>query len=999
MKKLKNALLFAVIGFIISLPVHSKAGQVQDVIDHFLAAASTQLPDPGMASLLSAAPSVIKSSQMKKCEVNMQNIVLELDTHPPADRVAELEDALDRNQAIFNALNGNPESLERYTEFKKKREKERRLKQQKEERAEQEDNLKWQFRHYRTKIEELKEKIDRINSEKRGNLAGIGANLSYLPKAKYGIQQHEAITRASVDRGNQLCTEIKKQLKKIAALRDEIQGGESLVQGRIASAREKAKACESAADVAAVKQAYASAKAGLSIMKQAMDGIEEAWVELAILNKQLEKINENLMAKHDGSAWAVERDEYQLRLDQTKTMIAWLNKLPAEIRDLDSDRKKLKQELGDARKHYEPLFPQSKREFNNLEFDLNALSLPEPVYPQYIYELEGKLIEAEKTGFVTRGQRPDIYSGPPPVVRCHVKDTSLDDYKAADDSFLRALTEVRANEGLAGGCQRKEPKVQQPDTPDAGPDKVADKTEDNNNSGAEADAQKEIYGGLRIAGPTTIYVDKRTAFTAVDAAGRPYPSDDGGFVWKTTMESLMTISRSGNPAGASAFKPGICMILVKYKGMTAWLDVTIKPAQDDSGGEESLFSMEGGETVEDFGDTDPPFSIEEDETVENSGGADSLFSMEGGETVAEIKTDDSGQDISLLGVELGMEQEEQAQAVAQENTSTTANTFEGAAPKLNLKFDDIAPMGSRRNTIVVWRVYQSHWMPHVIIENMAPETILNKKLYLKADINGKDYYFYNYSVLNKAFESSIPYRSIGRTRIKITCPGHPKLGEINIDSNFTSEDFSRGLNESKKFISPQSGNELARRKQAYESALTAPEKKLGDIDESAGKYAELLVQQALSLCNLGRYDEAYQSFGMALEPLARRIDVQYSWEKKPNNQLEVKALAYALMSRANMQLMVFTNKSEYMKIARDALNLLLKYGNQYDLKDEILFHSMHIAENLLTAGCTREEVKPFYDLGIRYMPAEKQERHKKNWEQWNNCYAVFVKGLPTADRR
>ena len=240
MKKLKNALLFAVIGFIISLPVHSKAGQVQDVIDHFLAAASTQLPDPGMASLLSAAPSVIKSSQMKKCEVNMQNIVLELDTHPPADRVAELEDALDRNQAIFNALNGNPESLERYTEFKKKREKERRLKQQKEEKAEQEDSLEWQLNHYRSKIKELKDRIDRIDREKRENLAGIESNLDNLHGVKISIQQYEALTRKHVDKGNQLCTEIKRQSEKMAALRNEVQGGESLVEGRIADALEKA---------------------------------------------------------------------------------------------------------------------------------------------------------------------------------------------------------------------------------------------------------------------------------------------------------------------------------------------------------------------------------------------------------------------------------------------------------------------------------------------------------------------------------------------------------------------------------------------------------------------------------------------------------------------------------------------------------------------------------------------------------------------------------------
>ena len=746
------------------------------------------------------------------------------------------------------------------------------------------------------------------------------------------------------------------------------------------------------------KPGYTSAKQGLAIMKQAMDGIKEARVELAILKKQLDKINESLKSYHDGNAWAAMRDEYQSKLDQTKTMMDRLNNQRAEIKGLGSDRDKLKQELGNARKHYEPLFPKSIKSFNNLEGELNGLSLPEPVYPQYIYKLEGRIIEAEKTGFAARGMRQDINSGPVPVVNCATKETSRNDYEAADESFFRALMAVKANEGLAGGCQKIEPEIQEPDTPAADED-PANEIEERNDPVAGADAQKEIYGGLRIAGPATMYVDKQTAFTAVDAAGRPYPADSSGFVWKTTMEGLMTISRSGNPAGASAFKPGTCMILVKYKGMTAWLDVTIKPAQDDSGGEESLFSMEGGETVEDFGDTDPPFGIEEDETVENSVGADSLFSMEGGETVAEIQTDDRGQGISLLGVELGTDQVAPVPIAAHENTSETTGVTEGAAPKLKLRYDDLSPLGSRNRTIDAWNVYQSYWMPHVIIENMAPEMILNKKLYLKADINGKDYYFYIYSMLDKDFWSMIPYRSIGRTRIKITCPGHPELGEINIEHNFTSEDFSRGLNESKKFISPQNQNDLAKRKQAYESALTAPEKKLLDIDNSAGKYAELLVQQALSLCNLGQYDEGYQRLGMALEPLARRIDVQYSWEKKPNNQLEVKALAYALMSRANMQLMVYNNKNEFIKIAKDALNLLMKYNNQYKLEKEILSHSMQTAENLLTAGGTREEAKPFYDLGIRNMPAEDRERHKKNWESWHNCYAVFVKGLPTADKR
>ena len=651
MNRLKNGLLLTLIGLIVSLPVQSKAGQVQDVIDHFLAAASTQLPDTGMASLLSAAPSAIKSSQMKKCEVNMQDIILELGTYPPADRVAELEDDLDRNQAVFNALNGNPDSLNRYTEFKKKREKERRLKRQKEEKKEQEDSLEWQFSHYRSKIEALKSRIDRLNREEKENLESINSNIEYFRFTKYQLQSWEALITALVDKGKQLCTERRKQLEKIVALRDEIQGGESLVEARIGAALEKTGECKSNTDDAAVKQAFASAKQGLSIMKQALDGIKEARVEQSILKKKLDKINEDLKRNHAGDTWAIKRDEYQSKLEQTKPILAWLNNLPAKVNALDDDRKKLKQKLEDARKHYEPVFPESKKTFKNLKGELNALNLPEPVEPQTLYELEGKLIEAEKTGFVRRGQRPDIYSGPPPVIRCAEKEASRNDYEAADESFFRALIAVKANEVLADGCQKKEPEVQEPDTtedtPDAGAEQDTNEIEDSNDPGAEADAQKEIYGGLRIAGPATMYVDKQVAFTAVDAAGMPYPADSGGFVWQTTMESLMTISPSGNPTGASAFKPGPCSILVKYKGMSAWLDVIIKPKKagtedSDSADDENLFSFEGGETV----------------SGEDSGGKDSLFSMEGGETVAEIKTEDSssGEGISLLGENPGQGQ-------------------------------------------------------------------------------------------------------------------------------------------------------------------------------------------------------------------------------------------------------------------------------------------------------------------------------------------------------
>lgn len=753
------------------------------------------------------------------------------------------------------------------------------------EELEHEDSMEFNLKQYKNKINELKTNHAQILVEGEAAYKKFRSKLEDANFFKDRLKEYEAKIIALVDHGKKFCDEIKNIQKKIIDLYDAVEDGEALITSRLNSAKDRADNCTADEDSVFIKNNYYAAKTAFKIMKAAKDSADKENLELNVKLEQIKKINSEL-SNHDKHAWKKSRDDHGELIQETEQHLGKLEKGIGNFKEFNEKINKLKKEIIDSKDYYAQYFTEAITEYDVLLGEIEKLT---PNYITSIAELDDlyqKHKEAKSALRIPSRANSRILNGPPPLINCISSEKSGEVVEKINEIYYRTFLVLEANQHLQNGCDKKESDTQPPDDPETDTDLGSDETKSNTSTESEASNQIDTSGGLRIAGPSVIYVDNRTAFTATDASGKPYPADSGGFVWKTTMESLMTISSSGNPTGASAFKPGPCMILVKYNGMSAWLDVTIKPKEADTedsnaAGDENLFSFEGGETV----------------SGEDSSGTDSLFSMEGGETVAEIKTEASSPDegISLLGETPDREQGTGlAPADQKVNLSQTKPSKETDGSKISgakLKLRHLSAGNARRFTLTVDRVYFSNWYLHVDIENMTPEMIENKRLHLKASINGHNYYLYNYYTGNKAFSAAIPYKSFGNNKIKVICPGHPELGEIKIDHNLKLEKYSnRGLHKWKEFVSPQSQKLLSQKKRAYKRAVAASKRKLSDIDQSAGEYSKLLVQQALSLCHLGHYDSGYQRLDMALMPLAIRTDIQFSYEKKPNNKLQVNAL-------------------------------------------------------------------------------------------------------------
>ena len=110
-----------------------------------------------------------------------------------------------------------------------------------------------------------------------------------------------------------------------------------------------------------------------------------------------------------------------------------------------------------------------------------------------------------------------------------------------------------------------------------------------------------------IAGYAEVMAGDGVTYTATDRAGKIYT--EGSFVWSVNDRSVVNLGESGNPVSGVAYKAGTFVLMLKYDGATAFLDVRIEEKENSlfgtTGGEDSqtgqgdLFGTTGGETTAD----------------------------------------------------------------------------------------------------------------------------------------------------------------------------------------------------------------------------------------------------------------------------------------------------------------------------------------------------------------------------------------------------------------
>lgn len=599
---MKHTLFF--IGFLLStsLAIAQTNAEIQDYVDGFVSAVSSQSPDPIMATALGATPEVVRIALTLKCKNNIRAISDEMDTTPSVNRVKELDDLHDRNMAVITALTGNPRPLQKFEEYRKKKDLERDKKRKEEEKERKEKLVQDEKDQMSISVGLLQDEVNKLKAlkkqiEERGaynlenietNFASIYDDLEGIKSSYDAVKDYKIITSAFVEKGEHICDKATKLQVKILDLSKALKDGEAIVNSKIIQAKTRAGNCETIKDDVFVKASYQEARDAFGITKKAKDGALKYYVDINIHFEQIKRINASLDTLYtDINREPLEADnKLQERISKLlKPIPQYLEQLELGLEDsknFPDKRQYLKKNIEASKASYnlQP-FPEFEVKFNQLISEVESIkSINYIVDHVVLSNLHDKYNKLQQDALFSPSERElkDYYKIKHHAINCFSIESVKKEMDLIEEVFFSQFLLIKANEHLSAGCVPVATEITQEETTEK--PAIVDSNVDpsiipTDTTSSKPAPEKSVFGGLIIGGPSEITVGKGAQFIALDAAGDPYPNQSG-FTWINTREDLMVLSSNGVSASGKTFRAGFATIILKFDGMTYYKDIEIK---------------------------------------------------------------------------------------------------------------------------------------------------------------------------------------------------------------------------------------------------------------------------------------------------------------------------------------------------------------------------------------------------------------------------------------
>ena len=484
--------------------------------------------------------------------------------------------------------------------IKKKKELEKRIKQAQKDKEKEDDidTINLFTKLYRNELIEIREKIYNHDS----CITRMHVNIYNLYSLNEYIIKELMLIKDASKTGFDVCEAGKLNSKKIIELSDYIKEEKEQIENKISSAKQRASKCETSQDEAFIRSNYNAARNHLAELEILYKKSESQLELLALKLNDIQKINDYLKAS-------------QIRAD-IKKYYKISSSIRACKRTINSDFPKIKQNINRLKKiatddynYYKDTYPKETAELKNLIDDIdnlyNLYTRTKKKSKEYIKEYD----DFPLSNFPSREVTIKNY------IRCIKLSTSGEKVKKAGKDYTYARNLVQSNSSLLSACKKRPPAQIPPTTTPSNTNNNADTNTPPipslNITGVTSTQSSSpgISGGLVISGPRVIYVGDGVAFTAVDAAGKPYSK--GSFVWINTRQDILSLGTSGNPVSGVGYKPGKFTIKLNYGGWYAYLDGVIKERKKkDENGDKNIFSIAGVQENSDKpGDKNAIFSI------------------------------------------------------------------------------------------------------------------------------------------------------------------------------------------------------------------------------------------------------------------------------------------------------------------------------------------------------------------------------------------------------
>jgi hypothetical protein len=555
--------------------------RLKDAVDVFLTAVGSQSPDPGFATALSAAPGGTKVGLLKKCNKNMLEINDELEDNPPAARAAKLLEKLDRNHAVFYAINGDPKPLQDFENFKKKQE-QKRKKQAVKKKKKTYDEIK----EMNDELARIHRKIDVIYNDSKKDIQSHIKMMKEFPSLAKQINEFYKQIQVHLEElkdfnknknNNNPCFKVKEYEKKIKAYSVRILDNKKIYYKNINQANKRLKSCKNNYDILFIKSSFETAKSSAAKIEKDSEKILDFLSQRETLHKEYEKLIKDFNKKNKErfkiknityNKIVDQADEYyQKILDTSKRLVPQLNKM-----------EKIKIEISRSQNYYIKRYPASK--IKNAWKDLSSRAS----------RISEEIREETDNGLLDdHGEQLKRALSKIRKILNEVKDYG---FNACDKDFIAdkaadAALKIKAGvfkdliangriPDLADACQSKKTPSPVKDSKSGGkksPSKVtppAVVTKPPSQTTPSTANSTDIYsGGLRIIGKSRLISGEGATYIATDGAGKPYK---GGVSWTASVDNVFVMGSDGSGV---AFKPGNCTLIAHKDDMTAFFDIQV----------------------------------------------------------------------------------------------------------------------------------------------------------------------------------------------------------------------------------------------------------------------------------------------------------------------------------------------------------------------------------------------------------------------------------------
>jgi len=473
---------------------------------------------------------------------------------------------------------------------------------------------------FNTRLQERKAAAQKLKSEAVEKASFILKNMKALQNS---ISKMKEIKMSLHDTRNDINSFILDEFNKDFSdhfqyfeleskrIEEAISEGEALVIAKTNSAKNRAENCNTQADSDFVKANYLAACQAFDLMDELFNKARkishEFDLKLKSFNQRIQKFDTVLNTQELNDRYVrFCKHEYASQANaaliaeacnEWKTLIARKEKLQKDLKHLSSyHHLKLRND------------PTYEDDLRVIESSLNAIA-PHTEFDATLYTQladQSKSESEDLRNFIETKLQP-LIGNLTDALSKYGKDSfkSHEEFlKRVEEQYLYALFVIKANEGLANGCDCPpspspiQPAMDPPTDPRS-PTRTSE-TSDNSN---------ETLNELFIVGPDSITVGKAAEFYAVDNSGNAFHPAEGEFIWQTGSFEHLELARSGASVTALGKKATNTLIVAKYKGMSAWKTVAIvnNPNSDADSSEiddENLFATDGGEQV-DASDQEP----------------------------------------------------------------------------------------------------------------------------------------------------------------------------------------------------------------------------------------------------------------------------------------------------------------------------------------------------------------------------------------------------------